>query len=183
MKAAAAAGACAAVGAGAGIVGSAAAPSSKSKPGGGEYGFFRRGFGLRHPGVRPFGIGGPPVHAQAVILNKAGNGFVTATEDSGTIKSVSGNDVTISEGVGSVHYQDQTVTIPSGATIYRNGAKASVSDLKTGDEIHVTSSSNGTFVVAGDAQHARFGPGRLRGGPPPPGGPPPGPGAGPYGWR
>ena len=150
QKAVATAGACIAIGAGAGIVGSAAAPShsksSTTRSQSGRPHLFRN---FRGPlgGLR---MGGPPVHETAVVLNKKGDGFITVTSDSGTVKSVSGNDVTITEGSGKVTYKDATVTIPSGATVYRNGKKAAVGDLAKGDFIHVSSSSEGTFVMASD---------------------------------
>jgi hypothetical protein len=179
IRAGVVAGVCAVAGAGAGIVGSAAAPTKKSTT---------TRHAWRGPGGPPPGFHGPAVHEDAVVLNKAGNAFIAATEDNGKVKSVSGNDLTITEGVGSVTYKDVTVTVPSGATVYRNGSKAALGDLKAGDRVHVSSSSDGATVVAFDAQHGppgppgfghrfghRFGP---RGGPPggPPGPPPGAPG-------
>ena len=173
---------CALVGALAGIAGSAAAPSKSAK----KSGTATKRALPRHAGFRFHGgPGGPAVHAEAVVPNKAGTGFITVTSDNGTIKSISGNDVTIDESVGSLHYKDVTVTIPDGATVIRNHAKASVSDLKVGDDIHVVASSEQTFVIAEDAafqkqekqrfqkmfrDHRGF---RFRGGPgpPPPGAP------------
>jgi len=176
-------GLCALAGAAAGIAGSAAAPSSKAKKSNAAGREKLRALrGLR-------GLHGPPVHADAVVLNKAGNGFITQTEDSGKVKSLSGNQLVITEGVKNVTYKDVTLTIPSNATVVRNFAKAQLSDLKTGDFVHVSQSSEGTFVLASDAAHRPgrghfFGPrgrpggerhGELRGagGPWPPG-PPPG---------
>jgi hypothetical protein len=181
---------CALVGALAGIAGSAAAPSKSSthKKSGTQPRMFR--FGTRgappHPGF--MGAGGPPVHAEAVVPNKNNTGFVTVTTDGGTVKSVSGNDITIDESVGSNHYKDATVTIPSGATVIRNHAKAAVSDIKAGDEIHVIASSEQTIVLAEDPafeakqrkffqQHGPWEHGTRRGGHPA-FGPPPGPPSG-----
>lgn len=173
---------CALVGALAGIAGSAAAPSKSAKK---SAPATNRAF-PRHEGFRGLhGGAGGPVHAEAVVPDKAGTGFITVTSDNGTIKAISGNDVTIDESVGSLHYKDVTVTIPDGATVIRNHAKTSVSDLKVGDDIHVIASSEKTFVIAEDAafqkqerqrfqkmfrDHRGF---RFRGGPPG-GGPPPG---------
>jgi hypothetical protein len=181
---------CALVGALAGIAGSAAAPSKSKKATRAAPGFMPRHMGLRGPGGPGgpgFGPGGPAVHAEAVVPNKAGNGFVTVTSDAGTIKSISGNDVTIDESVGSLHYKDVTVTIPNDATIIRNHAKASVSDLKTGDFVRVVTSGNGSFVMAEDAafrksERQRFGgPGGWQHhGPPPAGAPAPQGGGGTY---
>jgi hypothetical protein len=115
-----------------------------------------------HPGGPP---GGFAVHAEEVVLNKAGTAFITQTEDSGTVVSVSGDQLVIKEGTASVTYKTVTLTVPSGATVYRNGATASLSDLKAGDHVRVTSSSDGTTVMAGDMA-GRPGPG-AHGGPPP----------------
>jgi hypothetical protein len=155
---------CALVGATAGIAGSSAATKSTGKTAQAH----------RADGPRML-RGGPPVHAEAVVLNKAGTGFVTVTEDAGTVKSVSGDQLTITEsarkGSTTVTYKDATLTIPSDATIRRNGATASLGDLKAGDHVHVASSSDGTFVDAFDSSHRppRHGPG----GPPPAGAPRP----------
>ena len=152
---------CASIGAGAGIAGSSAATKSSKSSSSAHARTARGPAGLR---------GGPPVHAEAVVLNKAGTDFITVTEDNGTVKSVSGDQLTITENArkqdgSSVTYKDTTLTIPDGATIRRNGETASLSDLKAGDHVHVARSSDGTFVDAFDSSHR-----------PPhgPGGPPPG---------
>jgi hypothetical protein len=154
MRAGIAVAVCAAVGVAGGIAGSAAAPSkTKAKSSAaGTYPTDRPG-GRGHHG----GPGGRAVHAEEVVLNKAGTAFITETEDSGKVKSVSGQDVTIAEGIGSVTYKDVTITLPAAAKIVRNGKTAAVGDLKAGDFIHVSQSSDGTFVFAGDAS---FRPGR-----------------------
>ena len=160
---------CAALGAGAGIAGSAAAPSTtKSKS----------SSSTRNARPRPPFGPGRAVHSDEVVLNKAGTAFITETEDSGTVESVSGDQLTIKESVGSVTYKTVTLTIPSNATVRRNFATASLGDLKAGDRVHVSQSSDGTNVFANDSSHQpRGGPGggRGHGGP---GGPPP-PGSGP----
>src|SRR4051812_34354784 len=94
--------------------------------------------------------GGPPVHADEVVLNKAGTAFITETEDSGTVTSVSGDQLEVKEAANNVTYKTVTLTIPGDATVYRNGAKAALSDLKSGDHVHVEQSSDGTTVFAGD---------------------------------
>jgi hypothetical protein len=169
------AGACALVGAAGGIAGSAAAPSQSThtttngKQDRGPHFRMRMGF----PG------GGPAVHAELVVPNRNGNGFETVTLDNGTVKSVNGDQLTITEGTQSATYKDVTLTIPSGAKVRRNFADAQLSDLKAGDRVHVSSSPEGTFVLAVDANHQGPPPGMRRwhgpgapGGPPPYGGPP-----------
>src|SRR3954453_19024824 len=168
---------CALVGALAGIAGSAAAPSKSSKKSAAK----TSKSAPRHEGFRGGGPGfhgGPAVHAEAVVPNKAGDGFITVTSDAGTVKSVTGNDITIDESVGKVHYKDVTVTIPDGATVIRNHAKASLSDIKAADDIRVIASSEQTIVIAEDAafqakERKRFrgrGPWDHHGGPGGPGG-------------
>jgi hypothetical protein len=154
------AGACALVGVAGGIAGSAAAPSSNRQTT--TNGAYARGPG---PGPgRHFGFlgGGPPVHGELVVPNRAGNGFETVTLDSGTVKSVSGDQLTITEGTQSATYKEATVTVPSGAKVLRNFADAQLSDLKAGDRVHVSSSPEQTVVFAVDADHQGPPPG-LRG--------------------
>jgi hypothetical protein len=169
---------CALVGAIAGIAGSAAAPSKKKSAKSANSA--RPHFGLRDRGGPGHGPGGPGVHSESVVLNKAGDGFITVTADAGKVKSVGGSDITIDESVGTVHYKDVTVTIPDGATVIRNHAEAKLSDIKADDFVRVISSSEETVVIAEDAafqkqERRHFFGGRGPGGP---GGPPP-PGFGP----
>ena len=135
----------AAAGAAAGITGGTAATTNKSARAGAAAA--HGGWGLR---------GGPPlghgfaVHEVAVVLNKAGDGFITVTSDSGALQSVSGDQLTLKEAVGSVAYRTVTLTIPSGATVIRNFKTASLSDLRAGDRVRVSSSTEGTTVLADD---------------------------------
>lgn len=174
---------CALAGAGAGLAGSAAAPTKSSSKSAARPAHPRM-FGMMRGG--PEHMLGRVAHAEATVLNKAGTAWITQTLDQGVVKSVSGNDVTITEGTTKVPYKDVTVTVPADATVVRNGKKAAVGDLKAGDHVHVISSSDGTTVFAGDDTFrpgARFGHMHREmrpGGPgfpgPPPGmpGPPPG---------
>jgi hypothetical protein len=93
------------------------------------------------------------VHAEAVVLNKAGTAFITATEDNGIVVSVSGDQLTLKEGTKTVTYKTLTITVPGDAKVYRNGSSAQLSDLKAGDHAHVSQSSDGTVVFAGDKAH------------------------------
>ena len=166
LKRGAAAALCATVGATAGIAtGAAATTKGKSKA---------RTSQTATQGTRPAGRGpgGMAVHEESVVLSKAGTAYITRTEDSGVVTAVSGSDVTIKEGTATVTYKTLTITIPSGATIQRNGATAAIGDIKVGDHIHVGQSSDGTDVFAGDASFKPTGgPGGHGGhdGPPPAG--------------
>ena len=129
---------CVALGGAGGIASSGAATSTSKKA------------NATRAGGHPGGPGGRAVHEDAVVLNKAGTAFINATEDSGSVVSVSGDQLTIKEGTASVTYKTLTLTIPSGATIKRNGSTAQLSALKAGDRVHVTKSSDGTTVFAAD---------------------------------
>ena len=161
LKAAATGAVCVVIGAAAGIVGASAAPGAKSTttakpaaptlPQAKAPGPFRGRFHGRFAGPGgPGGPGGPAVHASVVELNKAGTAFITVTEDSGTVQSVSGSSLTIKEAVGKVVYRTVTLTIPSSATITRNFSNAALSTLKSGDRVRVEQSSEGTDVFAVD---------------------------------
>jgi hypothetical protein len=167
--------ACLAVGALAGIAGgSAATTHTKARPANAQAGHWgRRGGPL---------VGGPlPVHSVSVVPNKEGTAFDTVTLDSGTVQSVSGQELTIEEGTKKLTYKTVTLTIPAGATVRRDGKTAQLGDLQKGDHAIVFANSNGTTIVnAGDSS---FRPadgmrGHIRpGGPGGPGGwggPPPG---------
>jgi ABC-type phosphate transport system substrate-binding protein len=95
-------------------------------------------------------IGSPPVHADVVALNKAGTAYITSTEDNGTVVSVTGDQLVISEGTTALPYKTVTLTIPSDATINRNGATAALSAFVAGDHVHVSQSSDATEVFGGD---------------------------------
>jgi hypothetical protein len=184
LKAAATGAACVVVGAAAGIVGASAAPTTKSSKPAAPALPQTRGAGRASRMHRDAGDLGPAVHASVVVLNKAGTGFITATEDSGTVQSVSGRQLTIKEAVGTVVYKAVTLTVPSGATISRNFSTAALGALKSGDRVRVVQSSEGTDVMAIDtsALPRRGAPG-VPGGRGGPGGPgdPGGPGR-PGGW-
>ena len=98
------------------------------------------------------GAAGPPVHSDAVVPNEKG-GFDTVTMDRGSFSSLSGDQLTITEGTKSATYKTVTLTIPSSATVTRNGEAAKLSDLKSGDTVMVMQSPKATVVAANDAQH------------------------------
>lgn len=145
VKTIAVAAGCAAAGAIAGIAGAAASPSSHTATAPPMRPFPRFGYpGLARPGL------GPAVHVQAVVLNRAGTGYITVTEDSGTVQSVSGDQLTIKEAVGNVTYRTVTLTIPANATVTRDFATSTLSALRSGDRVTVSQSSEGTYVTAGN---------------------------------
>jgi hypothetical protein len=149
MRTAAIGAACALVGTGAGIAGSSAATKSKSSSSRSAAANDRPG-----PPGGPFRLGGgPPVHSEAVVPSKARDGFITVTTDAGVVRSVSGDQLTITEGTKTLTYKDTTLTIASDATVRRNGDEAALSDLQAGDHVMVSQSSESTHVDAFDSQH------------------------------
>jgi hypothetical protein len=144
---------CALAGAAAGIAGtSAATPSPGEHPGLHRW---LRLAPLGGPGIEmavPGDAAGLPVHSDTVIPNEKG-GFDTITMDRGMFSSLSGQKLTITEGTKSATYGSVTLTIPSDATVRRNGETAQLSDIKSGDTVMVMQSPKGTVVDAFDAQH------------------------------
>ena len=114
------------------------------------------GHGAPPPGGGPGpdgGPGGPAVHSVSVVLNKAKTAFVTQTSDRGAVESVDAGagTVTIVEGTKSVTYKTVTVPVPSGATVSLDGKSSTLSALVAGDRVSVSSSSDGTVVMAMDS--------------------------------
>jgi hypothetical protein len=113
------------------------------------------------------GLGGGAIHSVSVVANKAGTGFDTVTQDSGTMTSVdtTADTVTLTEGTSSTTYKDVTVTVPDSAKVYLDGAPSTLAKLAAKDRVTVTQSSDGTFTVVADDGSAPAGaPGN--GGPP-----------------
>ncbi|HTZ85981.1 MAG TPA: hypothetical protein VMB05_04870 [Solirubrobacteraceae bacterium] len=159
MRTAAVGATCALIGAAAGIAGSSASTPQKAKgPAGFASGKFKHGIvgpmiGPRGPAfAMPAGAAGPPVHSESVLPNEKG-GFETVTMDRGRFSSSSGGQLTIAEGTKSATYKTVTLTIPSDAKVYRNGATAQLSNIKSGDTVTVVQSPQGTVVNANDAEH------------------------------
>lgn len=101
-------------------------------------------------GAHVLPLGGPPVHSEMVVPNKAGDDFITVTQDNGKVESVSGDQLTITEGTPKATYKRVTINVPGDAMILRNGEKAELSDLQPGDQVHASVSPEGSFVFASD---------------------------------
>jgi hypothetical protein len=144
---------CALAGAIAGIAGSMAAPSksARSKARAAHAMRMRWAHGARHLGMG-LGIepGGPPVHAEAVVPNAAGDGFQTITTDAGKLKAIDGSKLTVTEGTDKATYAEPTIDVGSSPTVYRNHEKVSLSDLKEGDFVRIVQGPKGTLVWAED---------------------------------
>jgi hypothetical protein len=176
---------CASVAATIGIATGAAAPSSKDKGSSannpGEAGYVASARVPAPPGARRGGkilfraggpireFGGPPVHSEMVVPTKSGEDFQTVTQDSGKVKSVSGDQLTITEGTEEATYDTVTLDIPSDAKVLRNGKDVELGDLQAGDQVHVSQSPQDSFVFATDSEFFKKAIRHRRGLPPPPG--------------
>jgi hypothetical protein len=105
----------------------------------------------------------PPVHSEIVVPSDDGDGFVTFTQDTGAVKSVSGTRLSITQGSGETTYKTATLDIPGDARVLRNGDDAELSDLQDGDRVHVSQSPHDSFVYAVDREHVRAALNRGRG--------------------
>jgi hypothetical protein len=114
-------------------------------------------------------FGGPPLHSEMVVPNKAGDDFITITQDNGKVESVSSDQLTITEGTSTATYKTVTIDVPADAKILRNGKKAELSDLQAGDQVHASVSSEGSFLFASDGNFLKHVTRNGRGLPPPPG--------------
>jgi len=148
---------CATVAAAAGIAGSSAKTTKKKSRTTNQPTQTTPSGAPAHPLLRHMFFGGPP-HAEIVVLNKAGTAWITVTQDNGTVASVSGDQLTITEGTKAVPYKTVTLTIPADAKIFRNGKTAQLSDFVAGDNVHVAQSSEGTIVFGGNQKPAFPGP-------------------------
>src|SRR3954452_11036646 len=89
---------------------------------------------LRHHSLRGFHAGpgffvGRAVHAEAVVATR--DGFKNLTYDRGKVKSVSGQELTLTEGIKDMTYKDETITIPNDAKVrVADKRPAALSDVK-----------------------------------------------------
>jgi hypothetical protein len=142
---------CAIAGGAAGIAGSSASSSRSAKSAEAGAAIAEDPGPLLRVGIAD--AAGPPVHSDTVVPNQKG-GFDTITMDRGTYSSLSGDQLTITEGTKTATYKTVTLTIPAKATVRRNDQAAHLSDLKPGDTVMVAQSPSGTVIDARDAQHA-----------------------------
>jgi hypothetical protein len=91
-------------------------------------------------------LAGRAVHGSVVLHTK--RGFVTVTFDRGTVQSVNGNQLTITEGTRSATYKTVTLTIPSGARIRDNRKLTTLSGVKAGQRVLVVVAPQRTYVIA-----------------------------------
>jgi hypothetical protein len=126
------------------------------------------------------GPGGPPggrgdaVHSVDVVLNKAKTAYITQTTDAGAVESVdsAAGTITLLEGTKALTYKTVTVPVPSGATVALDGKSSTLGALVAGDHVSISSSSDGTDVMAMDSSfkpEGGHGPDGMKGQAPPAG--------------
>ena len=81
-------------------------------------------------------------------------GFQTITFERGTVDSVSGDQITITEGGPKVAQRRATITVPSTVHVRDNGAKATMSSVTAGQHVVVLTLPKRTVVLARTPKHA-----------------------------
>jgi hypothetical protein len=99
----------------------------------------RRAGGLRR-------LAGRAVHGSVVLHTK--RGFVTVTFDRGTVQSVNGNQLTITEGTRSATCKTVTLSIPTGARVRDNRKLTTLSSVTAGQRVLVVAAPQRTYVIA-----------------------------------
>lgn len=126
---------CLAVGAAASVIAGAGAATTPSPA---KKAAKRRG-GLRRIAMRT-------VHGDFVVHTK--DGFRTVTVDRGTVDSVSGQQLRITEGTPKAAYKTLTLTIPSSARVRDDKRPASLSSVKPGQRVVVVQAPKREVVIA-----------------------------------
>ena len=91
------------------------------------------------------------VHVEAVVPTR-GDDFATVVTDRGTVKDVSGDQLTVAVGTRDAIYRTETFTVPDGAKIHRWGTEdAKLSDLQAGDRVAVIRTPKKYVVLAAPA--------------------------------
>ena len=132
---------CLAVGAGASAIATAGASTSSNSRGAHAAG---RLAGARAGALAR--LARRTVQANLVVATRAG--FANVTIDRGKVDSVSGRQLTLTEGTKASSYKTVTVTIPAAARIHDNRVLATMSAIKSGQRVIVIQAPRRTFVFA-----------------------------------
>jgi hypothetical protein len=102
-----------------------------------------------HRGLRAEHLRKIARHAvQGTVVLATRHGFQTVSFDRGTVASVSGRQLTLTEGNARTAKRDVTVTIPAAARVRDNRQQASLSALKPGERVIVVRMPTRTLVLA-----------------------------------
>ena len=106
-----------------------------------------------HPAAKHHRLGAGGVrrllHAvQGSAVVRTADGFATVTFERGKVDSVSGQQLTITEGTPKASYKTVTVTVPANAMVRDNRRQASLSRVKPGQRVLVVTAPKRTYVIA-----------------------------------
>lgn len=127
---------CAAAGVGAGAIATAGAATGSSTP--------KASRAARLGPLRRFAA--RAVHGVVVVRTKTG--FANVTFDRGKVDSVSGRQLTITEGTAKTAYKTVTVTVPVNGRVRDDRQKSTLSAVKPGQRVLVLQAPKQTFVIA-----------------------------------
>jgi hypothetical protein len=130
------------VAAGAGISAIAAAGAATSTTGSSAQS------GAKHVKLRAGGLRRLARAVQGSAVVRTAGGFTTVTFQRGKVESVSGRQLTITEGTPKATYKTVTVTVPADAVVRDNRQKAALSDVKAGQRVLVLTAPEHTYVIA-----------------------------------
>ena len=133
--------ACVALGAGISAIASAGAATTPSS---GHSASAGKAHAARAGALRRFAA--RAVQGSVVVRTKSG--FGTVTFDRGKVDSVSGQQLTITEGTKKASYKTVTLTIPSTAKVRDNRRASSLSALTAGQRVLVLTAPKQTYVIA-----------------------------------
>jgi hypothetical protein len=134
---------CVAIGAGASVIASAGAATGSTTSAGNAAKHHGAGAALAKRGLLKHAV-----HGTLVVATK--NGFATVTFDRGFVQSVSGQQLTLTEGTKKATYKTITLTIPTNARVRDNGKRATLADVKVGQKAVVVQGPNHVLVRARD---------------------------------
>ena len=144
---------CAAGGVGAGAVASATASTSHSSTPSAHHASAKAGKAHQHARMRELRkVARHSVSGNVTVDTK--HGFQTISFERGTVDSVSGDQLTITEGGPKATQRRETVTVPSAVHVRDNGKKASMSSVSAGQHVLVLTLPKRTVVVARTPKHA-----------------------------
>jgi hypothetical protein len=144
---------CAAGGVGAGAVASATASTSHSSTPTAQHAGAKPAKAHQHARMRALRkVARHSVSGDVVVDTK--QGFKTISFERGTVDSVSGDQMTITEGGAKASQRQETVTVPSTVHVRDNGKKASMSSVSAGQRVLVLTLPKRTVVVARTPKHA-----------------------------
>lgn len=85
---------------------------------------------------------------QGTVVVHTKTGFATVSFERGRVDSVSGRQLTLTEGTRKASYKTVTLTIPAGARVRDQGRRATLSDVTPGQRVLVLAVPKRTFVIA-----------------------------------